>query len=87
MARPREDEVIVREHVWLYESDMDWIKKHFGLNIGKSKAIRQMVRVMRKQIEGKALAHAQHPKVEDILDNEETKTQAPSITPTPEVII
>lgn len=75
MARQREDEVIVREHIWLYESDVDWIDKHFGANIGKSKAIRQMVRVMRKQIEGKALANAQHPKVEDIYIGPDTKDE------------
>lgn len=57
----REDEELVRKHIWLYKSDWQWIEEIYGQNLGTSKATRQILRNYRKQVQAKALENAAHP--------------------------
>lgn len=40
----KEGEDTSRIHLWLYDSDIEWLKAYFGDNVGFSKAVRIMIR-------------------------------------------
>jgi hypothetical protein len=54
----REGERQRRVHLWLYESDVQWIQDHFGPVMGISKPVRLMVRKFRQTTEARVSANA-----------------------------
>lgn len=50
----REGERQRRVHLWLYESDVQWLQDTFGNTMGISKPVRMMVRKFRQNAEAKA---------------------------------
>jgi hypothetical protein len=57
----RETEPTSRTHVFLYDSDIEWLKSTYGDNIGVARAVRMMVRGFRRKVEAKT---------QDVLDQE-----------------
>ena len=49
----REGEKQRRVHLWLYESDVQWIQDHFGQVMGISKPVRLMVRRFRQEADAR----------------------------------
>lgn len=50
----REGEEQVRVHLWLYASDLEWIKDTYGDTLGVSKPVRLMVRKFRQNAQARA---------------------------------
>src|SRR5215207_2899163 len=59
----REPEPLVRTHVWLFESDLEWLRDNFSQSVGVNKMVRTIIRTTRRKIEAKAqdLSDAQSP--------------------------
>jgi hypothetical protein len=90
MARPSSDEPLVRAHVWLFASDVEWMRQTFGATLGTSQVIRALVRRTRKEIEtkvdanGKPLAQVSL-KVQGSPQNEPTPDSTANTTVNPAV--
>jgi len=50
----REKEPIDRTHLFLYRSDIEWLKATYGDGIGVARAVRHVVRAFRQRVEAKA---------------------------------
>lgn len=64
----KETEDTCRKHIWVFQSDWEWLEGHFGSTVGISRAIRHIIRTFRKQMEAKALTNAQHLAPADDID-------------------
>lgn len=79
MSRPRNVEDLVRVHLWLYQSDLDWMRRTFGATLGTSQVVRSLVRRARKEIETAVDGQGQTPTnsassaIKDILQNESSQ--------------
>lgn len=62
----REEEETKRIHFWIFARDDARLDAAFGSNIGKSKAVRTIIRKYLNAIEAKAEANAKPVRVEDL---------------------
>jgi hypothetical protein len=67
----RETEPVDRTHVWLFRSDIEWLKDRYSDSIGVAKAVRMMVRGFRQKVEAKAGIEIDRAPVRDDLTLEE----------------
>jgi hypothetical protein len=71
MPRTIDSERSTRAHVFIYESDAEWLRQVFGNTIGVSKAVRELVRAYRRKVEAKAAARQAPSAVVDLSDIEQ----------------
>jgi hypothetical protein len=64
----RDDEDLIRKHLWLSRQDWERTEMYFGRNMGTSRAIRVMMKQFLDGIEAKARQSATRPRVELELD-------------------
>lgn len=49
----REAEALKRFHIYLYEDDLEWIRSVYGHRMSIAKAIRAIIRGVRKKVEAR----------------------------------
>lgn len=67
MARGEGDDLI-RTHLWMNKADLEWIDAMFGDRLGRSAAVRTIIRTYRKAIEARGLQQASRLHVDVELD-------------------
>lgn len=56
MPRNNDPEPSVRLHLWVFESDLEWLRETYAHNIGVSQAVRKLIRAYRRRVETKVAA-------------------------------
>jgi hypothetical protein len=59
VPRNTDPEPSVRLHLWVFESDLEWLRETYAHNIGVSQAVRKLIRAYRRRVETKVASQGE----------------------------